>query len=93
MSYDSHCVECDKPISDEYERCYECNQEHGGETVWVGPVEVLHQKGDGIKVSVDGDVSWYPQAEVQIRDDTMYLPRWLAEKQELEYTEASTREV
>ncbi len=85
MSWDSNCVDCGKAISDDYERCYPCNQEYRGELL----------RFDYQEVKCDFDLSWVlvmnkseavlPKSQCTIDEPNqkIWIPRWLAETKEL----------
>lgn len=85
-SFDNHCVDCDKPIQDQYERCYECSQEHRNALLRVeGKLSTETAKGFGAKLEgYEDQIVWLPKSMVEYDDGAFWLPRWLAEEKELE---------
>lgn len=77
MAYDNHCEDCDKFISDDYERCYTCNEEYNDETVHLSFVDVVTQTKNAVRLSLDGDQSeiWLPKSETTLEDNFVFMPR------------------
>lgn len=85
---DANCVDCGKPIHEDYERCYPCNDEYRNATVVITIDKVLFEKDTAYKLRIEAaDDQWYPKSEVMLKGDDLYLPRWLAEAKELDYVE------
>lgn len=85
MSYDNYCVDCDRPIADDYERCYSCNQTHRAEEIEIPIDGVEAETEKGVLVMVAGEGVWLPQSQVTIDKDggRAWVPRWLAEDKNL----------
>ena len=86
MSWDNECVDCDRKISDDYERCYECNDTYRSEDL---PIAY-----ESIKIRLP--VSWIfiirksevqlPHSECTLDEESnkVWVPRWLAEAKEID---------
>lgn len=85
-SFDNRCVDCDKPISDDFDRCYDCNSLHRSEEVRLaGRLSTETAKGYGAKLEGYGDeIVWLPKSLVEFQDGAFWLPRWLAQEKNLE---------
>lgn len=86
MSWDNECSECGKKISDDYERCYDCNQEHGAEELPVAyeSIETVLPKSWIFKIQ--GEEVQLPMSECALDEPSLkvWVPRWLAEKKEID---------
>ena len=90
--WDNHCVECERRIDDDYERCFDCNETHNDVMVEVDYVDLVVDKEKSFKLEiedVDDEQSWFPKSQVHLdqENNIVHLPRWLAEKKELDYRE------
>lgn len=82
MAWDNNCIDCDQPISDEYERCYECNDMHQNEEL---PIEYQKFDGENEKcwfVVINNEKVTVPKSQCSLLKESskVYVPRWLAEK-------------
>lgn len=80
--FDNHCMDCDKPIRDDFERCFDCAQEYRNELLKVeGKLSTETAKGFGGKlVGYEGQIVWLPKSVVEYEDGAFWVPRWLAEE-------------
>ena len=87
MSYDNTCEDCGDAISDEYERCYDCNSNHREEQKEDLKIKIfelvaetdkarLVQLEDGLLV----EKFWLPKSATHVDGDHVYVPKWLAEE-------------
>lgn len=84
----STCESCGKPCGEDYEYCYSCNEDRGSELVKVTVVEVIIERELSYRLRIEGvEDQWYPKSECELQDDVLYIPRWLAEKKEVDYVE------
>lgn len=85
-SFDNRCQDCDKPIREDYERCYDCSQEHRNEPLKVeGKLSTETAKGYGAKLEGYEDrIVWLPKSVVEYDETAFWVPRWLAEEKGLE---------
>lgn len=88
MSWDNNCIDCDKLISDEYERCYDCNEVRNSEMLKFRVFEIVVERNASWLVKLEeglvGKQEWFPKSEVQLDGDFIWAPRWLAERKEID---------
>lgn len=86
MSWDNNCVDCDKQISDEYERCYECNNTHQNEDLPIAFEGVKAELPKSWVLIIQGAEVQLPHSECVIDKEKLkvWVPRWLAEKKEID---------
>lgn len=80
--FDNHCVDCDKPIKGDYERCYDCSQEYRNEPLKIeGKLSTETAKGFGAKLEgYEDQIVWLPKSVVEYDNQAFWVPRWLAEE-------------
>ena len=87
MSWDNNCVDCDKPISDDYERCFDCNDTYTNEELPIAYSEIVnaHLPASWI-FKIKGEEIQLPHSECTLDEEHLkvYVPRWLAEKKEID---------
>lgn len=83
--YDNYCVDCDRGIPDDYERCYPCNQAHRNEELEISIDGVETTTNKAILVMIEGEGHWLPSSQATADPDggRVFMPRWLAEDKEL----------
>ncbi len=83
MSWTNECVECDEKISDDYEYCYDCNQEEI--PVVVQSIETVLPKSWIFKIR--GTEVQLPMSECTFDEAGLkvWVPRWLAVKKEIDF--------
>ena len=86
MSWDNNCVDCDKKISDDYERCYDCNEIYNNEEL---PIVYQELDGENEKcwfVVINKEKVTLPKSQCTLDKESskVYVPRWLAEKKEID---------
>lgn len=83
--FDNYCIDCDKPIREDFQRCYECQQEYRNEELKIdGKISTETTKGYGGKLKGEGEeIVWFPKSVVVYADGAFWVPRWLAEEKGL----------
>jgi hypothetical protein len=80
--FDNHCADCDRPIKEDYERCFDCDREYRNELLQVeGKLSTETPKGYGAKLEgYEGRIVWLPKSVVEYGSGAFWVPRWLAEE-------------
>lgn len=88
MIYDNECIDCDKRISDEYERCYDCNDTWRNEDL-----PVIYERIDSVLPKswvfiIRGEKVQLPFSQCTLDESKfkVWVPRWLAEEKEIDHT-------
>lgn len=87
MSWDNNnCIDCDKRINDDYERCYDCNDTHQSETIPVAYESVKATLPKSWILVIQGVEVQLPHSECELDEEKrkIWVPRWLAEKKEID---------
>ena len=86
MSWDNECADCEKKISEDYERCYDCNDVHQKEELPIAFESLKTTLPASWIVIVRGDEVQLPFSECTLDEESLkiYVPRWLAEKKEID---------
>lgn len=86
MSWDNNCVDCDKQISDEYERCYDCNDVYRNEELPVVFESIKIELPKSWVFIINKTEVQLPHSQCSLDKDAskVYVPRWLAEEKEID---------
>lgn len=85
MSWDNNCVDCDKKISDDYERCYDCGELYNNEELQIAFKEIKVKLPKSWVLIIGDDEVQLPHSQCTLDEESskVYVPRWLAEKKEI----------
>ncbi len=86
MAWDNECADCDKKISDDYERCYDCNDTYNNEELPIVYSEKVKDLPNSWILKIKGLEIQLPHSQCTLDEDTLkvWVPRWLAEKKEID---------
>lgn len=86
MAWDNNCADCDKPISDDYERCKECGDIWRNEELPIAYQELDGQNEKCWFVVINKETITLPKSQVTLDESVLkvYVPRWLAEDREID---------
>ena len=86
MSWENECLDCGKRVSDEYDRCYECNQTNGKEMLSVAFEDIDTVLPKSWMLIIQEDKVQLPMSECTLDEikKVVWVPRWLAEKKEID---------
>ena len=87
MSWDNTCIDCDKSISDVYERCYDCNETYQSEEIPVDFESIDTVLPKSWVFVIRGEKVQLPHSECTLDEpkSKIWVPRWLAEKKEIDH--------
>ena len=86
MSWDNECADCDKKISDDYERCFDCNEVYNSEDLPIVYESILKHLPASWLFIIKGNEVQLPHSQCTLDEEKLkvWVPRWLAVKKEVD---------
>ncbi|MHA1574436.1 MAG: hypothetical protein ACTSX8_10630 [Alphaproteobacteria bacterium] len=91
MAFDNTCGDCGDAISDDYDRCYDCNTNHReaqSDELKIKAFEIVAETDKARLVRFEdgllGEKAWLPKSQTTLDGDYVYVPKWLAEEKEID---------
>ena len=87
MSWDNECADCGDKISDEYERCYDCNDAYNNEEIPIAFESIDTVLPKSWVLVIRGEKVQLPHSECTLDEPKLkvWVPRWLAVKKEIDH--------